>query len=99
MLEPLAASFLIEILPAERFLRARDSCKFKLDRATDGLKETILEVAPMVRPEDSAAGVLAFLREMAVIRDGAMRGVYHIRDLPSHWLALRVAVCTQTHTS
>ena len=124
MLQQPAASFLIEILPAEIFVRARDSRKFKLDHAADGLKETILEVARMVRPEDGAAGVLANLREMAVIRDGAMRNMHLIRNsaatlprkrfghfvnrfaldvrsaairVPSHWLVLPAAVCTQTH--
>jgi hypothetical protein len=82
MLQMLGASFLIEVLPCELLVRPRDCDKFKLDGATDGLKETILEVALMMRPEDGAAGVLALLREMLVIRDAAW-SVHHLREHPT----------------
>ena len=39
---------------------------------------TILEVARMVRSEDSPTGVLACFRELAVIGDAAMRKVHVI---------------------
>src|SRR5471030_2365300 len=70
-------SFLIEILPGEVFLRTRDACKNKLDGATDNVKETFLEVALMVRSEDSPAGVLAWLRELPVMGNGAARKVHY----------------------
>ena len=74
-------SFLIEILPGEVFLRIRDSCKFKLHGGADRLKETSLEVTGMVRLENRPAGVLASLRELAVIGNVAARKAH-----PSLWL-------------
>jgi len=75
-LQQLSVSFLIEVLSGELLVTAGDSRKFELDRAADDLKETIFEVALMVRPKDGTARVLASRGETAVIGDRAMWEVH-----------------------
>ena len=76
MLQLICPSLLIKVLSGELFVNARDCYEFKLDGAADGLKEPILEIALVMGPECSAAGVLPCLRETPVIYDVSMVNVH-----------------------